>query len=216
MKNGRLVFLEDDGEDDRNPGRVDRNWGGKADEDEDAGGSGVKSVGNTIYYYADVNRPSILALNTRLRKLAYESRKRALQEEQEPVGITLRISSYGGSVFAGIAGMDAIRTCPVPVTTVVEGGAASAATFLSVAGSKRVITRHSFMLIHQLSSFMWGKYSEFKDEMSNLDKIMRIIKDVYSRRTKIPEAKLEEILQHDLWFDANECIEQGLVDRIEG
>jgi len=65
-----------------------------------------------------------------------------------------------------------------------------------------------------LSSFMWGKYEEFKDEIQNLDKIMGMIKKVYSEYTKIPMSKLEEILKHDLWFDANECKEYGLVDEI--
>ena len=70
------------------------------------------------------------------------------------------------------------------------------------------------MLIHQLSSFFWGKYEEFKDEKQNLDKIMEMIKKVYAEYTKIPTKKLEEILKHDLWLDADQCLEYGLVDEI--
>jgi len=61
---------------------------------------------------------------------------------------------------------------------------------------------------------MWGKYEEFKDEMQNLDKIMEMIKQVYKEYTKIPMSKLDEILKHDLWFEADECLEYGLVDEI--
>lgn len=63
---------------------------------------------------------------------------------------------------------------------------------------------------------MWGKYEELKDEVKNLDKLMTMIKQVYAEYTKIPEAKIEEILKHDLWFDANECKEYGMVDGIVG
>jgi ATP-dependent protease ClpP protease subunit len=194
---------------------TNRQWGKKKGE-EDSGTGDIRAVGNVIYYYADVDHGSILTLNEKIRKVGQEMRKRAIEENREPTGIELRIHSYGGEVFSGIAGMETIRNSPVPVTTIIEGGAASAATFLSVVGSKRLITRNSFMLIHQLSSFMWGKYEDFKDEMKNLDKLMQLIKDVYAEYTKIPMAKIEEILKHDLWFTAGESIEYGLVDEIEG
>ena len=43
---------------------------------------------------------------------------------------------------------------------------------------------------------------------------MRIIKDIYDEHTKIPKKKLKEILKHDLWFDAETCLEYGLIDEI--
>jgi ATP-dependent protease ClpP protease subunit len=61
---------------------------------------------------------------------------------------------------------------------------------------------------------MWGKYSDFIDEMSNLDKLMSIIKKVYLEHTEIPANKLNEILKHDLYFDAKECKKYKLVDEI--
>ena len=72
----------------------------------------------------------------------------------------------------------------------------------------------SFMLIHQLSSGMWGKYEELKDDMKNNDLLMKTIKDLYQERTKIPKTKLNQILKHDLWFDAKTCLRYGLVDDI--
>lgn len=193
---------------------TDKQWG-KKQNDEDGGIGDIRVVGNVIYYYADVDHASILTLNEKIRKLGQDLRKRAIEENREPAGIELRIHSYGGSVFAGIAGMETIRSSPVPITTIIEGGAASAATFLSVVGKKRIITRNSFILIHQLSSFMYGKYEDFKDEMKNLDKLMELIKNVYAEHTKIPMIKLDELLKHDLWFTAGEAIEHGLVDEIE-
>jgi|TARA_R110002020_G_scaffold170745_1_gene360614 ATP-dependent protease ClpP protease subunit len=61
---------------------------------------------------------------------------------------------------------------------------------------------------------MWGKYEEMKDAMENNDLFMRIIKDIYEEHTKIPKRKLNEILKRDLWFDAETCLEYGLVDEI--
>ncbi len=102
----------------------------------------------------------------------------------------------------------------VPIITVVDGCCASAATFLSVVGSRRLITEHSYMLIHQLSQGLWGTFREFEDEMENLKSCMEKIKNIYRTYTKIPGKKLDEMLKHDLWFDAKTCLKYGLVDEI--
>ena len=70
------------------------------------------------------------------------------------------------------------------------------------------------MLVHQLQSVMWGKYQEFEDEMENLKRLMKMIKDIYKEYTRLPMKNLDEILKHDLWFDAETCLKYGLVDEI--
>ena len=70
------------------------------------------------------------------------------------------------------------------------------------------------MLIHQLSSGMWGKYEELKDDMKKSEILMKRIREIYEERTKIPAKKLNEILKHDLWWDAETCLKYGLVDEI--
>ena len=186
----------------------------KSQQEEKARPSFIEVVENRIYFYSDINTDKILQLNRNLRNKGIDLQREAMVQNREPADIYLHIQSYGGSIFAGMAGMDEIIKSIVPVHTMIDGCCASAATFLSVCGKKRFINRHAYMLIHQLSSFMWGKYEEFKDEMQNLDKIMEMIKKVYGEYTKIPMKKLEGILKHDLWFDADQCKEYGLVDEI--
>ena len=133
--------------------------------------------------------------------------------EQPPI-LKLLINSGGGSITAGISSMDTILRCKVPVETYVDGFCASAGTFLSVVGDTRYMSRNSYMLIHQLSSSFWGKYSEFEDEKQNLDLMMKTIKNVYKKYTKLPMQKLDEILKRDLMWDAEKCLEYGLIDDI--
>ena len=169
---------------------------------------------NKIYYYAVVNRDSAVELNKKIGEL--ESNALTLSNNLGilPPSIKLFINSGGGSITAGISSMDTILRCKVPFHTYVDGFAASAATFLSVVGEKRFMSRNSYMLIHQLSGNFWGKYSEFEDEKQNLDLMMKTIKAVYKKYTKLPMKKLDEILKHDLLWDANTCLEYGLVDEI--
>ena len=169
---------------------------------------------NKIYFYAGVNRESAAELNKKIGELQVKSFTMANNLDIEPYPIHLHINSGGGSIISGIASMDTILSCKVPVYTYVDGFAASAATFLTIVGNKRFISRHSYMLIHQLTSNFWGKYSEFQDAKQNLDLMMDTIKNVYKKYTKVPVRKLNEILKHDLMWDAKTCLEYGLVDEI--
>jgi len=169
---------------------------------------------NKIYFYAGVNRESAAELNKKIGELQVKSFTMANNLDIEPYPIHLHINSGGGSIISGIASMDTILSCKVPVYTYVDGFAASAATFLTIVGNKRFISRHSYMLIHQLTSNFWGKYSEFQDAKQNLDLMMDTVKNVYKKYTKVPVRKLNEILKHDLMWDAKTCLKYGLVDEI--
>jgi len=169
---------------------------------------------NKIYYYSGIHREGAVELNKKIGELQVKSFTMANNLDVEPYHVHLYINSGGGSITAGISSMDTILRCKVPVNTYVDGFCASAATFLSVVGSKRFISRNSYMLIHQLSSSFWGKYSEFKDEKENLDLMMKTIKNVYKEYTKVPMKKIDEILKHDLMWDAKTCLKYGLVDEI--
>ena len=198
-------------------------WAGKDKKDKDSPpisansdkNNVVETTNNRIYYYSEVSRQKILILNKNLKTLNDNLLNQAqLLDLKEPANIYLHVNSFGGSVFAGLSAVDYVKSCEVPVITIVEGCAASAATLFSVVGAHRQIRNNSFMLIHQISSGMWGKYEELKDSIDNCDLFMQIIKDIYNEHTKIPKKKLNEILKHDLWFDAETCLEYGLVDEI--
>ncbi len=175
----------------------------------------IGKVDNHIYFYNGVYREAVLELNKELRiKSSLLLTNSQILDLSEPIPIYLHINSGGGSVLDGFAAMDEILKCKVPVNTIVDGACASAATLMSVVGNKRYINEHALMLIHQLSSVWWGKYSDLKDEMENLDLMMKMMKRVYKKYTNIPMKELNKIVKHDLWFDAEQCIEYGLVDEI--
>ena len=132
-----------------------------------------------------------------------------------PPPIHLHINSYGGSVFGAFGSIDYIMRSKTPIYTYVDGCAApSAGTIMSVCGSKRFIGENAYMLVHQLSSGLWGKYQELQDDMKNSDNLMKRIKEIYEAKTKIPKTEMDDLLKHDLWWDAKTCLRYGLVDEI--
>jgi len=177
--------------------------------------SKVSAEYNNIYFYSGVTRQDNLQLNKLLLSTGQrmESVKTCYNLEETPK-VYLHINSYGGSVFAGFSSVDYIKNSVVPVVSIIDGCAASAATIMSVVAHERLIHEHSFMLIHQLSSGMWGKYEAMKDDMKNNELLMKKIINVYQENTKIPKSKISDILKRDLWWDAKTCLKYGLVDDI--
>jgi len=178
----------------------------------------IEVFSNKIYFYEDINQTSIFKLNKVIREMNYKliatSPEKYMPGAKTDDHIELYIHSYGGSVLSAFAALDLIEKNTIPIWTIVEGGAASAGTLLSLAGKKRLITKRSYMLIHQLSSVHWGKFEELKDDMENSENLMIQIKKFYKEYTKISNSDLENILKHDLWLDAEKCLKWGMVDEI--
>lgn len=198
-------------------------WNGIVNGDAAEGTNGVNNktskamevVQNRIYFYSEIDRDKILELNRTMRDI---DNLNVIQKEntglKELAPIYLHVNSHGGGVSHGLSAMDNIESTRSEVITIVDGMVASAATFLTLAGNVRYITKNSSMLIHQLSAVFWGTYEEFSDNKKNLDVLMKQIKNIYLEKTKIPEKKLNEMLKHDLYFNAKTCLKYGLVDEI--
>ncbi len=184
----------------------------KAEEAEDE--SSVETSGCKIFYYSEVNRDSVLSLNRQLIDLSNKLLNASNVYEIPVPHIKLHINSGGGSLLDGFAAVDYIKACKAPVHSIIDGSAASAATLMSVVAQKRSIHKHSFMLIHQLSGGMWGKYEDIVDDFKNSTRFMETINTIYTQHTKIPAKELKEMLKRDLWFDAKTCLKYGLVDEI--
>ena len=169
---------------------------------------------NHLYFYTDVSQESCLDLNRKINDLNKELLKFAIEYDCAPPNIYLHINSLGGDLLSSFAVVDTIKNSRVPIVSIIEGNAASAATIMSMVCHKRYITAHSFMLIHQLSSSCVGKFQELKDSFENDKKFMELLYKLYKEHTTMNDKKIKEVLKHDSWWSADECMENGLVDGI--
>lgn len=198
---------------------------------------------NSIYFNAGINPKSMASLTEKLLLMEQKilrrqkSLKRKLDEvkktdkdkdkttefedydEQfeikvEPKPINLYITSNGGLVYQVFGAIDTIRGMKVPVHTICKGFVASAGTLLSLAGKKRYITESSYMLIHELRAGHWGKFTHLSESLDNSKQLMEHIKNWYLSRTKMSSEELDEQLRKDISWNAQMCLEKGLVDEI--
>jgi ATP-dependent Clp protease, protease subunit len=183
--------------------------------DSDSRRTTVENDDNHIYFYADVDSEHSLSLMRLVRKIDVKLRTEHIARdsaEQRP--IWLHIHSHGGSLFSGFSLADQLTAVKSPIYSVVEGISASAATLISMACTKRYILPNSFMLIHQLSGFLWGKHEDFRDEMSMQTKAMERLVQFYLKRSKLTEEEIRSRLTRDYWIDADTCVAEGFADEI--
>lgn len=167
---------------------------------------------NHIYFHAEVDRGSVFELIELLRKCELDNIINAHKLCIDEIPIYLHINSLGGVVFDAMTAIDAIQSCKVPVHTIIEGSTASAGTLISVVGKKRYMRPNAYMLIHQLSAGSWGKMAELEDDFENNKILMDKIMTIYKEHANIPKKQLSEILKHDLWWNFETCMKNGLVD----
>lgn len=170
---------------------------------------------NHIYLYQGITPRSVMEMGIAIKTISQQIINIVTDLDlQSAPAIHLHINSGGGCAFSGLAGASHILDSTIPVFTYVEGSAASAATIMSCVGAKRHITEHSFMLIHQISTGVWGTYENLVDEKESMDSLMEMLESIYLKHTNIKKKQLKQLLKRDLWMNPDKCLELGLVDEI--
>tara|TARA_X000000368_G_C22837268_1_gene626009 strand:+ start:167 stop:787 length:621 start_codon:yes stop_codon:yes gene_type:complete len=166
----------------------------------------IKSVGNKIYFYDDVESDNVLELKNCICELNNTLITESMKYDFDPV-IHLHIYSYGGDVFMGLSMYDFIKENKIPIYTYIDGMIASSATFIFLAGKRRFMSENAMVLIHQISTSFWGKFEDLKDEYSNSQKIMDIVKRIYKKNTTMSKNQMKNILQRELYLNYEACKE---------
>jgi ATP-dependent protease ClpP protease subunit len=129
-------------------------------------------------------------------------------------GLEVHINSGGGEVFDGIAIGNAIRAHKGPVTTVVDGLAASIASVIAQAGQERVMQAGSMLMIHDASTFEYGNADELAKTAQTLDQVSGNLADIYAERCGGTAAQWRDAMKAETWYTADEAVAAGLADRV--
>jgi ATP-dependent protease ClpP protease subunit len=128
--------------------------------------------------------------------------------------INLHINSPGGEVFDGVAIYNALEQHPATVTSYVDGIAASAASFIAMAGDTVVMARNATMMIHDASGMCIGDANTMRQTADLLDKISNTIAGIYAEKTGGDVADWRATMQETAWYNADEAKAAGLADQI--
>jgi ATP-dependent Clp endopeptidase proteolytic subunit ClpP len=130
--------------------------------------------------------------------------------------IDLHINSPGGAVFDGMAIFNAIRNHPARVKVVIDGVAASAASFIAMAGDEVVAERNATMMIHDGIGVAVGNAKDLRELSTLLDKFSDNIAAIYAERAGGTTQAWRERMRAETWYSAQEAKDAGLVDEVIG
>lgn len=141
---------------------------------------------------------------------------RYLQSENSEEEIVMHINSPGGEIASGLALYDVMKAISCPVRTVCEGTAASMAAILFLSGDNREMLPHAKVMIHDplIHGKIGGNALQIERISKNLLKTREIIGTIIAEHTRRTLPEVYEKTAVDSYFDAEECIEWGLADRI--
>jgi ATP-dependent Clp endopeptidase proteolytic subunit ClpP len=130
--------------------------------------------------------------------------------------ITLRINSPGGDVFDGLAILNSLRNHRAVIDVVVDGLAASAASFIAQAGDTIKMSPNSVMMIHEASGICLGNASDMRELADLLDKTSANIANIYSRRSGRSAEEHRAAMRDETWYTDREAVDAGLADSVIG
>jgi ATP-dependent Clp protease protease subunit len=130
--------------------------------------------------------------------------------------ITILLNSGGGDVMECLGIIDYIRThTEIKFNIVCRGIAMSAAALLLASGTGvRVASKHSKIMVHQLSTFAAGKLSDVKSNAKFADQLEDECNSLMAEFTKKPKEWWTSNQQSDLFLSSKEALELGIIDKI--
>jgi len=168
---------------------------------DDEGDYSIREFGNSLHFLGPVTPDSVHDLCLKL--LSFATRFET---------VDLHLTSEGGCLFSSFKAYDVITRIG-NVDTHAAGIVGSGAAVIYLAGRKRYVSPHSFVLIHQLSTESSGgvtSYQEARAGVKNDEKLMKTMADIVRCRANIPEKKLNEMLRQDRFVSAKKCVKYGI------
>ncbi|AMS41170.1 head maturation protease, ClpP-related [Aminobacter aminovorans] len=128
--------------------------------------------------------------------------------------IDLRINSDGGVVTEARAMYNLLVEHKAKVITHIDGIAASAASFLAMAGEDIEIAEGGFFMIHNARMSARGTAEDFERAATILRTVNETIVETYAARTKNTAADLKKWMDAETWFTGKEAVEKGFANRV--
>lgn len=128
--------------------------------------------------------------------------------------INLRINSYGGDVFDGLAIYRLLAEHTATVISHIDGVAASIASVIAMAGSEIRIGEAAQIMIHEAWGVAMGNAEDLRRTADRLETINGSISDIYVARTGNTTSKVRDWMTAETWLVGREAVDNGFADSV--
>lgn len=140
------------------------------------------------------------------RRFAY------LMQQANGDDILLHINSGGGDVFEANAIAECCRTYKGHITALIEGLAASAASYCALTADVVEIAPSALFMIHNPWGVCQGEAADMRKTADMLDVVKTTIVNQYVAKSGLDIADVEDYMNAETWFTAEQAIELGFCD----
>lgn len=132
--------------------------------------------------------------------------------------IKILINSPGGLVTDGFALYDYLRFLSASghhITTIVLGEACSMGGILLQAGDTRKMGANASLMIHEVSTGVWGKISEVEEDLALSKRLYKQCVDILASRSTLSVSEIKKRAHRKDWYlTSGEAIELGFADEV--
>lgn len=132
--------------------------------------------------------------------------------------VTMRVNSFGGLAFDGLAIHNALAAHPSPTKAIIEGVAASAASLAAIGADTVEMYANATYHIHEGLGFSFGHIAQLQDTIEWLEAFNASAVKTYAAKTGVSIADMTEALTGDRGdgtvYSAEEALELGFVDAV--
>lgn len=129
--------------------------------------------------------------------------------------IDLRINSYGGDVFDGVAIYRQLVDHAARVVAHIDGIAASIASVIAMAGDEIRISETGFVMIHNAAGACFGMADDMRKVADLLDTVSGAIADVYAARTGNARDQVLGWMDAETWFTGPDALANKFADQMD-
>ncbi len=138
----------------------------------------------------------------------------ALAQVADAEVLHIYINSPGGDIFEGRAIMAAISRFKGKTIAHIDSLCASAATSIALSCDEVEMSAGSFFMIHNASSMAWGDKNVMRDTADLLEQIEGSIVGDYTTKTGKDAEQVVAWMNEETWFNADQALAEGFIDRI--
>lgn len=130
----------------------------------------------------------------------------------------IQLNTFGGEVFAGLRLIDVIhylRGEGHNIVTSVYGTAFSMGATILQAGTTRVASKNSMIMIHQGSATVGGTIGDIEDDQQLINRLQDRLLENLAERSTLSKAQIKtKWNRKNWWMTSEEALEIGLVDEV--
>lgn len=128
--------------------------------------------------------------------------------------LTVWVSSYGGSVFAGASIYNALKEHKGKVTVKIDDKAMSAASVIAMAGDEILMSPTAVLMIHNPMTGGYGDMHDLRKVADVLDTVKESIMNAYIAKTGLSKDEISNMMDSETWMSANVAVEKGFANKV--